>query len=259
MQTLVVPLDGSEFAERALPVASRLARRLDGEVIAMTSRWDGRLDTPDEYLRSIAKWTTDVETTLVHDKDAVDAIEFVAHDGPDRTVCMTSHGRGGLRWAVLGSVAEAVVRRVPQPTLLVGRHCDPQRVGANDVVVCWDGSDAANALLAPVAAWATALELNVHLVYVAHPLDVDSIEHPDALFANAVGKLEADGLTVSARVLRGNYPAGMIADYASSHRAALLAAATNGRTGVARVALGSTTMGLVGSAPCPVLVAHPPR
>jgi nucleotide-binding universal stress UspA family protein len=158
---------------------------------------------------------------------------------------------------MLGSVAEEVLRDLRQPSLLVGRHCDAQRIGMREIVACFDGSDAAHAMLAPVSDWAKALDLDVQLVYVAHPLDVDSIEHPDVLFASAVGKLEAEGLTVAAHVLRGNYPAAMIADYASGRPVALLAAATNGRIGLARFALGSTTMGLVGSAPCPVLVAQP--
>jgi nucleotide-binding universal stress UspA family protein len=257
MKTFVVPLDGSEFAERALPVATGLARRVGGDVIAMTSSWDERLDAPQEYLHAIAARTTGVETLLVRDREAADAIEFAAHDSPDRTVCMTSHGRGGLRWAVLGSVAEEVLERVPEPTLLVGRHCDPQRVDARDMVVCWDGSDAANALLAPACAWAKTLDLGVHLVFVAHSLDVETIEHPEELFANAVGKIEAESLPVDAHVLRGTYAAGMISDFANARRIALIATASHARSGLARFVIGSTTMGIVGSAPCPVLVTHP--
>lgn len=259
MTTFVVPLDGSEFAEHALPVASGLARRVDGKVLAVTSAWDGRLVEPEKYLRTLATWTTGVETLLVRDRDAVGAVDFVARDGSDRTVCMTSHGRGGLRWAMLGSVAEAVVRRLEAPTLLVGRHCDARRVDGTELVVCWNGSAAANALLAPAATWAKALALDVQVVYVAHPLDVESIEHPDEVLATAVDKLAAEGLNVGAHVLRGNYPAGVLADYASGRPVALVAAASSERTGVARVVLGSTTMGLVGSAPCPVLVAKAPR
>ena len=122
--------------------------------------------------------------------------------------------------------------------------------------MCWDGSDASNALLAPAAEWAKALELGVHLVYVAHSLDVEAVSHPDELFAEAVGKLAAEGLAVDGRVLRGTYAAGLIADYTNARPVALLACATHERTGAARFVIGSTTMGLVGSAACPVLVAH---
>jgi nucleotide-binding universal stress UspA family protein len=257
MKDFVVPLDGSEFAEAALPVATRLAARLGGKVITVTSGPDAHLDTPEEYLHTLAAWTGDVETLLVRDRDAVSAIEFAAHDGTDRTVCMTSHGRGGLRWATLGSVAEQVVRRMQQPTVLVGRHCDAQRIGMRELVACWDGSATANAMLAPAAEWAKAFDLDVQLLFVAHPLDVDAIQHPDDLLASAVGKLEAEGLVVDAHVLRGNYIAGVIADYVRAHPVALIAAGSNNRTGVARFALGSTTMGVVGLAPCPVLVTHP--
>jgi nucleotide-binding universal stress UspA family protein len=259
MQTLIVPLDGSEFAERALPVAAGLARRFDGDVLAVTSKWDDHLDAPAEYLRDVEARTPGISTLLVRDQSAAGAIEFAVHDGTDRTVCMTSHGRGGLRWAVLGSVAEAVIQRVPEPMLLVGRHCDPERVDARDMVVCWDGSDASNALLTPACAWAKALDVGVHLVFVAHSLDVETVEHPGELFAQAVEKIEAESVPVDAHILRSSYAAGMISDFASARRVALIATASHARTGLARVVVGSTTMGVVGSAPCPVLVAPPSR
>src|SRR5689334_9019856 len=105
MKTFVVPLDGSEFAEGALPVATELATRVRGAVVAMTSAWGDQLDAPQAYLDDLATRTKNIEMLLVRDNAAVSAIEFAAHDGPERTVVMTSHGRGGLRWAMLGSVA----------------------------------------------------------------------------------------------------------------------------------------------------------
>jgi nucleotide-binding universal stress UspA family protein len=256
MTTLVVPLDGSEFAERGLPVATRLATRLDGDVLAVTSKWDDDMGAPAKYLDDVIA-RTGVKTVLARDQDAVGAIEYAAHDGPDRTVCMTTHGRGGLRWAMLGSVAEEVLHRLPEPVVLVGRHCDAQRVDGDELVVCYDGSDAASAVVAASATWAKALDLAVHLVYVAHPLDLETSQHPESIFGDAAAKLEARGLSPQLHVLHGNYVPGMLADFAGSRAAALIAIASRRRTGLARFALGSTTMGVVGSAPCPVVVAHP--
>jgi len=36
-KTLVVPLDGSEFAERALPIATTLAERLDAGLLLVSA------------------------------------------------------------------------------------------------------------------------------------------------------------------------------------------------------------------------------
>jgi nucleotide-binding universal stress UspA family protein len=123
--------------------------------------------------------------------------------------------------------------------------------------VCCDGSEISNSVLGPATAWAKSLGLDVHLVYVAHPLDVETLEHPEALFADAVGKLEAEGLRAKAHVLHGNYVVGMIADFAEHRPAAMIAMSSHARTGFARVALGSTTMGVVGASPVPVLVTRP--
>src|SRR5690349_17097007 len=111
MKTFVVPVDGSEFAERALPVATELATRVRGRVLAVTSDGEEAPGFSEAYLAELSKRTKNIETMLVRDHDAPGAIEFAAHDGPERTVVMTSHGRGGLRWAMLGSVAEDVVHR----------------------------------------------------------------------------------------------------------------------------------------------------
>ena len=53
-RTIVVPLDGSEFAARAVPVASAIARQGHGRVLLMTTRWDGDVTAPSDYLARIA-------------------------------------------------------------------------------------------------------------------------------------------------------------------------------------------------------------
>jgi nucleotide-binding universal stress UspA family protein len=258
-KTLIVPLDGSPFAERALPVASGCARRLHGKVIALATEWDGEFERPQRYLDElIERVDGDITPLLVRVGDAPLAIEYAVRETPDRVACMTTHGRGGLRWAMLGSVAEEVVRRVDRPVILVGRHCEPTRVDATELLCCWDGTDASNRVLSDVCSWAKALDLRVRLLFVAHPLDVETATHADAFFAEAAGKVEAEGLHVETNLLRGDYTAGMIADFAESRLVAMIAMASRARTGVARVALGSTTMAVVGAAPCPVLVSHGP-
>ena len=48
-KTFVVPLDGSEFAERALPVAEAMADRIGGGLLLVSAQYHGPLD-PHEYL-----------------------------------------------------------------------------------------------------------------------------------------------------------------------------------------------------------------
>jgi nucleotide-binding universal stress UspA family protein len=68
----------------------------------------------------------------------------------------------------------------------------------------------------------------------------------------------AEGVTVHVESLRSSYAAGTLVDFAEDPPATLMVMASHARTGVARAALGSVTMGVLNVAPCPVLVV-PPR
>lgn len=60
-----------------------------------------------------------VRTEVVRHRDVATAIcELAERVGAD-VICMASHGRGGLKRALLGSVAEAVMRQTRQPVLVV--------------------------------------------------------------------------------------------------------------------------------------------
>ena len=54
-KTIVVPLDGSTFAERALRPAAELARRSGAHVVVMTARLGGVVVEPKRYLDETAR------------------------------------------------------------------------------------------------------------------------------------------------------------------------------------------------------------
>jgi nucleotide-binding universal stress UspA family protein len=256
--TFVVPLDSSAFAERALPVATTLARCTGGGLLLVSVENHGPL-RPDEYLHEIARCPrpVPVETIGVSDTYPADAIVKVVGESDDRIVCMTSHGRGGLRWGILGSVAEEVVRRAERPTLLIGRHCREDFSQAANLLACVDGSESA-ARIAPAALeWAERLGLTVHAAIVVHPLDRESAEHPEALLGPMVEQFGGPE-RAKATMLTSRYPEGTLADYAADLPAAIIATNSHARTGLARFAIGSTTMALLHQAPCPLLVTASP-
>jgi nucleotide-binding universal stress UspA family protein len=254
-QTFVVPLDGSEYAERALVIATAFAHRVDGRLLLVSALDHGPLH-PADYLDEIAarSWGVKVETEAVTDRSPAAAISAIVGESDDRVVCMTSHGRGGVRWGIVGSVAEAVIRRADRPTLLVGRRCrEDFLVGAGHLLACVDGSES-SAQLAPVASsWADLLGLDVRAAIVVHPLDVESAEHPEVLI-DPITEQFGGSDRVAVTVLTGRYVEGKLADFGDALPAALIAVNCHGRTGVARFALGSTTMGLLHQASCPLLV-----
>jgi nucleotide-binding universal stress UspA family protein len=260
-KTLVVPLDGSAFAQRALPVAVPLAGRLGAGLLLMSTPVDEDPEAARRYLDAVAAFAADVpvDVCVVADVAPADAISQVANDGPDRMVCMTTHGRGRFRWAALGSVAEAVVRDATRPVLLVGPHGQlPSPDGFTDhVVLCVDGSPSATNALGPACEWAHALRGDLTLTYVAHPLDVQDAVHPEELIGPLEERVRAESIPLHTRIARGSYVVGALLDVAAEPPATLVVMAAHARTGLARVALGSVTMGVVNSAPCPVLVVPP--
>ncbi|HEY5170537.1 MAG TPA: universal stress protein [Acidimicrobiia bacterium] len=256
-RTFVVPLDGSPFAERSLPVASAIAERVGGRLLLLSASFRGPLE-PRAYLEEVAARYAGVpiETIANVEHLPAEAILKVVQESDDRIVCMTSHGRGRLRWSMLGSTAEEVVRRADRPMLLVGRHCrDDFLTSGAHMLTCMDGTEVSGAI-APVAVeWAEQLGLTMDAAVVVDPRDVESVKHPEVLIDPIVELLGGPD-RVRAHLLTNAYVAGTLADFAGDLPAALIAMSSYGRTGLARVALGSVTMAVLSLAACPLVVTH---
>jgi nucleotide-binding universal stress UspA family protein len=171
---------------------------------------------------------------------------------------MTSHGRGKFRWAMLGSVAEAVVRASLEPVILVGRHCETAWSGERArLLVAVDCSTVDDPVVPVAVEWAKTLGLGVQVAHVVHPLDVASGKTPNPE-PNAIARsIAAAGIDTTAEELPGWYVAGTLADAARETPAALIAMRTHAPTGLARASIGSVTMATLSVAPCPVLVVPP--
>jgi nucleotide-binding universal stress UspA family protein len=253
---IVVPLDGSSFAERAVPVAAELATRLGTRLVLMTTAWLDFDRPPDDYLRDLATTVRgiEVESVVLHELHPPTAVRAVVADRPGSMVCMTTHGRGGIRWAVLGSVAEELLAISPDPVLLVGPRCALTWTSSREgILLCHDGSPTTEIVVDAACDFAHALDQQVWIATVIHPLDVEDAERPQHLFTDVEAMIAKRGLEPHATLLRSSYPAGAIVDASEDLPASLIAMATHTRTGVARVAVGSVTMGVLNLAPCPVL------
>jgi nucleotide-binding universal stress UspA family protein len=258
--TFVVPLDGSPYAERALPIATALAERAGGNLMLVSvADRTGPYD-PKDYLDEVTATPRPVpveKVSVTCEPDAPVASEAIAKivlESDERIVCMTTHGRRGLRWALLGSVAEEIVHRSDRPTLLVGHHCrDDFLTDARYLLACVDGPESSAGLAPAVTHWAKRLDLEVHAAKVVHPLDVETSEHSEKVL-NPIVEALGGADRVTATLLTATYPEGALSDYASDLKAAIVATSSHSRTGMARFALGSMTMGLVHHAHCPVLM-----
>lgn len=161
IRRLLVPLDGSERSRAALPVASALARQLHASVLLVNVIDFTRAASPalaygaafsqDLYDEVMAGVLVDARRVLdsagaklmndgipahweVLEGSPAEAIIEVA--APGDLIVMTSHGDGGFKRWLLGSVAEKLVRHSPVPIVIVpARVSEHQSVGHHAVRV----------------------------------------------------------------------------------------------------------------------------
>jgi nucleotide-binding universal stress UspA family protein len=256
---ILVPLDGSPAAERALDPACALARRVGVPLRLLSRILPGEAQERTAYLAGVAGRLAagaDVETRLVDRESIPDAI--IDGLGPGTLVCISSHGRGGLVRGVMGSVTEALLRMIDRPSLVIGPHAGRPAPFDGRVVACVDGSPESERAIEPARRWAEALDRPLWLIQVRHPTrsgadlpirDVVESGHLAVLARDAGGASGWD-------VLHAKSPARALADLAASEAdpVALLVMATHGHTGWDRLRLGSVTTATVHAAPVPVLV-----
>jgi nucleotide-binding universal stress UspA family protein len=140
---ILVPTDFSAHAEHALDYAIELAAKLGCEIHVLHVYEIPLLYVPDALPIMTPDMITAFEeasiagiTALVARKRSAKVmIKGHTKSGDVRTgigtavaelgadlVCMGTHGRRGLQRALLGSVAEFVVRTASVPVLTIGRH-----------------------------------------------------------------------------------------------------------------------------------------
>jgi len=234
-QRILVPLDGSPRAERAIPIAARLARASGGSVILLrvvneaAEYWSpmtvgqghsSMLAEAERYLAELMG-SSDLQAlsteTLVLSGRAAPRILAVASSSHVGVIVMCSHGYTGMkRWA-LGSVAEKVAHAAVIPVLLLreggslpmGSHVDETR--PLRILVPLDGSVLAKAALVPaaylIAALAASDQGTMHVLRVATFSSATNQEEQERLLHRAKGYLRT-----TAEQIREGFVAHPIAD-----------------------------------------------
>jgi nucleotide-binding universal stress UspA family protein len=150
ISTILVPLDGSPFAEAVLPYVEHLSRKLSLEVVLVRVQqiqdvFPGPLGTPaaydegsarvyamaeeaaeDEITRYLQKTAAglagkgiNVRWELVRGDPAGSRIADLAREFPHNVIALASHGRSGISRWVMGSVAEDLLRATGDPVLII--------------------------------------------------------------------------------------------------------------------------------------------
>ncbi|HUS14982.1 MAG TPA: universal stress protein [Chloroflexia bacterium] len=149
-RTIVVPVDGSPFAEYALDEAHAIARATGAALLLVAAvanpdprtldsgdipLWEGGTreagvaHMADYLLRTAERLTTAgvlVETQLGFGRPADVILHAVEESGADLVV-MATHGRSGFQGLRMGSVALKVVQGTTRPVLLLRAGAIPQR------------------------------------------------------------------------------------------------------------------------------------
>ncbi len=139
-KTILVPTDFSPLAEQALDYAIELASKLDATVQVLHVIGIPALGVPELGLavastvidQIVADSTKSLDRLITARKDKAKLAEPILRTGDARDVIlhvaeelhadliiMATHGRRGVARALLGSVAEMVVRTSPVPVLTV--------------------------------------------------------------------------------------------------------------------------------------------
>jgi nucleotide-binding universal stress UspA family protein len=176
---------------------------------------------------------------------------------------MTTRGRGVVRETLLGSVAEDVVRTSVAPVLLVGPNVSAGwRLGDDPLILAGlDGSTPSLAAAHAAGELARGIDARVRVVEVLRPSDVVTVgEFPGgdlAMLEEVAAELGRGGVTADYRMVDGYDAAETLARLATEDRATAISVASHGRSGLARVVLGSVAVRTIRQAPCPVLVTGP--
>lgn len=284
---IVVGTDGSgpatEAVETAVAIASTLGARVHPCAVVDPFVTGQRVTDPGRNREAASERVeADADRAREAGVEAVPAVrdgrpyaELLAHAdevGADLVVLGT-HGRGGTKRVLLGSVAESLVRTTDVPVLTV--HGDDERRAwgpGSTVVVGTDGSDEAESAERVGVALAAALGANLSVVSVVDEAGalasvgagmvsdgmVESVrdalsDRAETAIRRVVDRATDAGVDADGAIIDGE-PSRRLREHAARVDADLVVVGTHGRRGVRRIVLGSVAERLLRSADRPVLI-----
>lgn len=293
---IMVPLDGSRFAESAVPLALSVSRRTKAPLHLVTVQEPIPSFAYDEWENAAEDWSraylnnaverirplagAEVTATLLAGH-VVDMVEKEAQSRGADLVVMATHGRGAFSRAWLGSVADAFLHHTCRPVLLVRPEegdaepdlsADP---GFARMMVALDGTELSESVLEHAVSFASLFGAVIHLVrvvpypmqftspYLPHTLQMnqqfvtESREAAEAYLATHAERLRARGQAAETAVVVVAQPGQGLINEVTEAGCDLVAMATHGRAGLTRAILGSTADKVVRGSHTPVLLYRP--
>jgi nucleotide-binding universal stress UspA family protein len=190
-------------------------------------------------------------------------------------IVISTHGRSGIARLSLGSVTDSLIRHTTIPVLVVKpptSYLNPHVIEAfKRIVVPLDGSTLAEQILPRVLELAKLEDAEITLLNVLIPQSYSQqeivdpslpwwdkdISHAQSYLFRIAGRLRRNRVAVTTDIVIGENVASAIGDFASRERADLIAIATHGRGGLARMIRGSVADAIMHSGRMSMLVFKP--
>lgn len=297
---VLVPVDGSNFSEHALPYALGVARRtgaalhlalvhVPAEIVSSTYPLADAVEDHDAELREhdttymeglverLRPSGVEIRPALLGGRVGPALADYVDDVGIDLIV-MTTHGRGGIQRAWLGSTADALIRHCMIPILLVRPRDETREIGPDSdrtigkVLAALDGSDTAETALRDAFELGITEDASLVLVHALQPpvaaaspylphtiqLTQDEMESREEHMKGYLERVAEEpwlgGRAAEVRVRVDYHPAPAILDLAEEEDVDLIALGTHGRGGLRRLILGSVADKVIRGTHRPVLV-----
>ncbi len=283
INSVLVPLDGSDLAEEALGYAVPIARRHDSQIhLVFVIGHDADASEDDEarkYLSSLSeRLELDAEMHVRIGAPADEIIETV-DDLDDALIVMTTHGRTGIgRW-FYGSVADKVVHAADAPVLLLRSGAGTLDGGnIQKILSPVDGSAYSEAALGWAKSMAKTFDSELYITQVAETANLYSslgyetyapgagqpmsdvaeymVNEAHKYISKVSSDLREQGFQVQGAVLEGFAGEELIA-YERKIQPQLIVMATRGRAGFDRFIFGSVAERVLKSGQTPVLMVKP--
>lgn len=299
IRSLLVPLDGSVFSEYALPFALGIAKRACAAVQLLQvhvplddySVLPAPHSDPEERIKEqewayldhiMHRWqlrVPDVKmSTLL--LEGLPSEVLLEETRKADLVVMSTHGRGPASRFWLGSLADALVRAVAVPLMLLRPDEQPSSDALaspfHHLMIPLDGSDLAEQALKPALQLGRLMEAKYTLLRVVKPVIMldpnpgwpamtdlnekmtrQTLDEAQGYLDRIAALLRGQGLTVQTRTVLHTHPAEAILQEAKEQRADLLSLATHGRGGIRRLLLGSVADKVLRGSSIPMLVCRP--
>lgn len=278
---ILVPLDGSELAERAVAPAIELASATNAKLIFVRVAigkatlaeqmaglsWltapehliESRLES-QSYLEAIAtsrpfgELVVTIKVLNGHDVAAA-LLDFAEYEQVDLIV-ISSHGRTGLQRWLLGSIAQRIVTNANCPVLILRRPM----LTVNNILLTLDGSGVAEVAIDYGKLFAQCFEANLTLFHVDTQPNValpeGDLPTPQEYLTQMTEHIRTEGISADYHIANG-LAALAILTYSENNEYDLVVMSTHGYTGTRRWALGSVTQKIIQNSHLNLLIIPP--